>query len=102
MLGNAAHPAETPCVGSLLKPGTKLGRSGFQRSPFPERLLPTRPVNGSPVRNVPIPLTVQPPKTALKAFCWKRIGMGYVIVGTKLCLASKEERPRSRLGLKKS
>src|SRR5207302_10017437 len=84
------QPAVTPCVGLLLKPGFKLGRSGAHLSPFREILDPTRAVNGSPVRKVPIPFTVQPPAISSRALCWKRKGKGYVMVGTTLCLASNE------------
>ena len=72
------HPFVTPDVGLLLKPGFKLGRSGDHLSPFAETLDPTRPLNGSPVRNVPIPFTVQPPAIQFQSFLleveWNRIG----------------------------
>src|ERR1700674_3375868 len=68
------HPAETPEVGLLLKPGFKLGRSGFHLSPSKEILEFTIAVIGSPERNVPIPFAVQPPKIAPRTFCWNLNG----------------------------
>src|ERR1700680_851136 len=70
------HPAETPDVGSPLKPGFKLGRSGTHLSPSNEVLACMIPVIGSPVRNVLIPFTVQPPKIAPTNFCWNLNGNG--------------------------
>ena len=47
-----------------------MGRSGNYLSPFVETLEPTRASSGSPERNVPLPLIVQPPKIPFRAF-WK-------------------------------